>query len=504
MVALMAFFGMAFNYMLRTNINLTIVSMVKPDNETRNNSAAEVCGFDDDGGGDDGLEGEFEWDSFTQSLITSSFFWGYVWTQIPGGRIAELIGAKRVFGGALTVASLLTFVIPSSATNNAALLIAVRVLLGISEGATFPSTHALLSTWAPPKERSTLSTIIYAGSQAGTVVGYPLASALITSLGWESVFYVQGGLTLVWCLAWFLVVADSPRVDTRITDAEKDYILASIGDAKKKKPPPVPLKAALTSLPFWAILFSNMGNNWGFYTILTELPLYMNTMLLQDIKSNATLSALPYLGMWIFSLIISKVGDTLIQKNIMSTGAVRKTANTISQVGPGVCLLVITFVQCDRTTTVALFFVAVTLQGGIYTGFMVNHIDIAPNFAGTLFGITNAFATIPSWVGPMTTGALTKGQQTFEQWNKVFYISSAIFMANALFFLVFSSGEMQPWNQVPEPADETKEKQHKRDSVAKGGTLEKSGSISDSVSKIDVASFPSHSAAYDNKAFTHM
>ena len=51
------------------------------------------------------------------------------------------------------------------------------------------------------------------------------------------------------------------------------------------QPPPVPLKAALTSLPFWAILFSNMGNNWGFYIILTELPLYMKTMLLQDIKS---------------------------------------------------------------------------------------------------------------------------------------------------------------------------------------------------------------------------
>ena len=101
----------------------------------------------------------------------------------------------------MTAASLLTFIIPFSTRQNATPLIINRVLLGIAEvsihaeaplvgdpsttfryresvkkktrntlylsippqGATFPSTHALLSTWSPPKERSTLSTIIYAG-----------------------------------------------------------------------------------------------------------------------------------------------------------------------------------------------------------------------------------------------------------------------------------------------------------------------------------------------------
>lgn len=46
---------------------------------------------------------------------------------------------------------------------------------------------------------------------------------------------------------------------------------------------------------------------------------------------------------------------------------------------------------------------------------MVNHIDIAPNFAGTLFGITNALSTIPSWVAPMTVGALTNGRVRREE-----------------------------------------------------------------------------------------
>ena len=52
---------------------------------------------------------------------------------------------------------------------------------------------------------------------------------------------------------------------------------------------------------------------------------------------------------------------------------------------------------------------SVGLQGAIYSGWFSNHIDIGSNFAGTMFGITNAVSTIPSWVGPLTVGFITTG-----------------------------------------------------------------------------------------------
>ncbi|KAG0712044.1 putative inorganic phosphate cotransporter [Chionoecetes opilio] len=171
-----------------------------------------------------------------------------------------------------------------------------------------------------------------------------------------------------------------------------------------------------------------------------------------------------------------------------------------AQVGPAVCLLAITLVQCNRVATIALFFVAVTFQGGIYTGFMVNHIDIAPNFAGTLFGITNAFATIPSWVGPMTTGALTKGQpqhptpqpipKTLSNGTKSSTLPRSLH-SQRLFYLVFASGEVQPWNQVREPEKQDKER---RDTVAKSVT---------SNPAYDAYVVTPHATAYVNTAFHH-
>lgn len=49
-------------------------------------------------------------------------------------------------------------------------LIAMRIGEGIGGGVTFPATHVLLAHWAPPTERSTLSSISYAGTALGTVV----------------------------------------------------------------------------------------------------------------------------------------------------------------------------------------------------------------------------------------------------------------------------------------------------------------------------------------------
>ena len=57
----------------------------------------------------------------------------------------------------------------------------------------------------------------------------------------------------------------------------------------------------------------------------------------------------------------------------------------------------------------AVFFLTLTvgLNGLAIPGFAINHIDIAPRFAGVLMGITNTAATIPGFVGPQLAKALT-------------------------------------------------------------------------------------------------
>jgi ACS family sodium-dependent inorganic phosphate cotransporter len=37
----------------------------------------------------------------------------------------------------------------------------------------------------------------------------------------------------------------------------------------------LPWKAMLTSKPVWAIIIAHFAENWGFYTLLTGLPMFM-------------------------------------------------------------------------------------------------------------------------------------------------------------------------------------------------------------------------------------
>lgn len=50
--------------------------------------------------------------------------------------------------------------------------------------------------------------------------------------------------------------------------------------------------------------------------------------------------------------------------------------------------------------------IAVGLGAFAWSGFAVNHLDIAPQYASIIMGIGNTFATIPGIVSPLITGAL--------------------------------------------------------------------------------------------------
>lgn len=114
-----------------------------------------------------------------------------------------------------------------------------------------------------------------------------------------------------------------------------------------------------------------MAQNYGYEFLMTELPTYMRQILRFSIKENGILSAVPYLGMWISSLLLSMVADWFISTNKFSITTTRKILNTIGQIGPAVCLFFVSFTGCNRVLTVFLLTIGISMNGGIYSGFKV-------------------------------------------------------------------------------------------------------------------------------------
>lgn len=74
-----------------------------------------------------------QWSMDMESAIDSSFFWGYLVTQIPGGFLASMFPANRIFGAAIFCSACLNMLVPLSIYFNPIILIMVRILQGLVE-----------------------------------------------------------------------------------------------------------------------------------------------------------------------------------------------------------------------------------------------------------------------------------------------------------------------------------------------------------------------------------
>lgn len=253
---------------------------------------------------------------------------------------------------------------------------------------TFPAEHTMISKWAPPTERSTISSIIYAGTALGTVISMLMAGMLAAAFGWASIFYVMGGLSIIWMVLWIFLIQDTPSQQPLINQAERDFITASLAESSgghgKKI---IPWKAILTSKPFLGILIAHTCNNWGWYMLLIELPIYMNGVLKFEIKENAVYTATPFLTLWFFSIFISKTLDTLRARDVITTTTARKSATFIASFIPMTCMIALCYIGCNKMAAVFIAGIGVTSIGAMFSGFLSNHIDLAPNFAGEIFKV---------------------------------------------------------------------------------------------------------------------
>ncbi|XP_015604932.1 sialin isoform X2 [Cephus cinctus] len=429
-VAILAFMGFFTSYILRVNLSIAIVSMVANKSKVDENGTTYY-------------EQEFKWDSPLQGLILSSFFYGYICTQFAGGWLAARVGGKRVFGIGIGITAGFTVITPPIVRANVYLLVAVRIVEGICEGVTYPSVHAIWANWAPPLERSKLATIAFSGSFVGTVISMPVAGLMTEYLGWASVFYVFGAFGLCWLILWWIVVADKPEDDPYISEIELKYIKQSLGHSGPKEEVVYPWKKIFLSPPVWSIVAAHCSENWGFYTMLTQLPTYMSDVYNFRIDKTGFLSALPYLAMSIILLGSGQLADYLRTKEILTTTQVRKIFNC----GAFVCQTIFMTTAAFMTTaTGAIFFItmAVGLGGFAWSGFSVNHLDIAPQHASVLMGIGNTFATIPGIVSPLLTGYIVSSGSA-EDWRTVFFISSGVYLVGAIIYGFFASGERQSW-----------------------------------------------------------
>jgi ACS family sodium-dependent inorganic phosphate cotransporter len=380
------------------------------------------------------LARHFGYNSAAQGLVLSAVFWGYLWTQLVGGWMADRFGGHRVLAAGVAIWSLATFVTPLAAGAAFSALVAARVLLGLGEGVNFPSIHSLTARWTLPSERARVLSVNYSGMYVGTVAALSASPLIITSLGWPALFYISGALGAAWVVVWMYMAADRPETSSRIGAAELELIMSLRTAAPRAVR--VPWAAIAREKAVWAIVVAHFCSNFGFNILLLWLPTYLHHTFGVPLEQVGGYSIIPWIATFFTITFSGWLADALIARGL-SVGTVRKSMQTAAFAIGAISLLAVPAAG-SPAMAVALLTVAASANGIGTAAFGVNHLDVAPTYAGILMGISNTIATIPGIIGVAATGLIVQATRSF---SAVFILIAAVYGLGMFFYLRWASGE---------------------------------------------------------------
>ncbi|GAB0086051.1 sialin [Sergentomyia squamirostris] len=426
-IGLMLFLGCFITYMIRVNMSINILAMVVPDYGAR-----------------------YPWNAKQEGLLLGAYFWGYLFTSIPGAYLAERFGPRIVTAIVFIGLTVITALSPLAATGGFATMYAARFITGILSGPLYPCFHNLISRWAPPDEKGKYVASLQGGT-LGTIFTWQMIGFLVEVVGWPwGGFYIPAIITIVGTVIWLYLTADRPDTHPRITSEERTYIENSLGDTVTNEKRVPPYLKVFRSVPFLSLMVLHYGNLWGLYFLLTATPKFMSEILGFNMGSTGVLSSLPHLARMLFSFVFGTIGDFIKRHEWMRITVMRKSFCLFSHIIPGLFLIGLCFVH-EPYTCVALISLSLGFNGASVLTNLANSQDLAPNFAGTLYGIMNAIGTTTGFLTPLLVAHFTQYENTFENWRYVFMIGAGAYIGPALLFFFFGSGQVQPWNALEKP-----------------------------------------------------
>ncbi|XP_021289480.1 probable anion transporter 3, chloroplastic [Herrania umbratica] len=382
------------------------------------------------------LADKLNWSNSFLGVVQSSFLWGYIFSSAIGGALVDKYGGKKVLAWGVALWSLATLLTPWAANHSTIALLAIRAFFGLAEGVALPSMSTLLSRWFPGDERASAVGVSMAGFHLGNVVGLLLTPILLSSIGISGPFILFSSLGLLWLSSWVYKVTSDPRESPFVSKSELRLIQTGKIDPPVSTGESPPISLILSKLPTWAIIFANVTNNWGYFVLLSWMPVYFRTVFNVNLKQAAWFSAVPWGTMAVSGYIAGAVSDSLIKAGYSIT-LVRKIMQSIGFIGPGVSLLCLNFA---KSPAVAALFITIALSFSSFSqaGFLLNMQDIAPQYAGFVHGIANSAGTLAAIISTIGTGYFVQWLGSFQAFLSV---TAGLYFITTIFWNLFATGE---------------------------------------------------------------
>ena len=352
----------------------------------------------------------------TSSLLSSLFFLGYFFFQIPGTLYAANKSAKKLifwslilWGGLATATGLI---------SNVNILIVIRFALGVVESAVMPAMLIFLSRWFTKAERSRANTFLILGNPV-TILWMSIVSGyLIKSAGWRWMFVVEGIPAVVWAFFWWKMVDDKPANAKWLNSEEKATLEAQLQLEQQGIKPMRNYREAFKSKTVILLCLQYALWSIGVYGFVMWLPSIINAAPNSNIVITGWLTAVPFLLAAIAMLAASYFSDKLLTRKIfvwpfLLIGAIAFYGSYLAGSG-------------NFWVSFALLVIAGGAMYAPYGPFFAAITEALPkNVTAGAIALINSFGALGSFAGSYLVGYLNGSTGGFS--------ASYIFMSGSLF-----------------------------------------------------------------------
>jgi MFS family permease len=264
-----------------------------------------------------------------------------------------------------------------------AILLAMRLMLGIGESVAFPSCSKILAAHLPEYRRGFANGVLMCALRCGNAVGTLGAGVLMVMYGWRPVFIGIGLISLLWLPAWIRWMPRSkPALHGSVIRT------ASVVDIVQQR-------------SFWGACLGHFSANYLLYFMVTWLPFYLVHERHLSMQNMVKTASVYYLVDAVSAITTGWVSDFCIRKGYTPT-LVRKMVMAI-----GSAIAAIATAACAATSHTYLpWLMAVGIGCGMASSgiFAFSQTLAGPQAAGRWTGLQNGFANLAGVVAPALTG----------------------------------------------------------------------------------------------------
>jgi sugar phosphate permease len=331
-------------------------------------------------------------------LALSAFGVCYSFLQIVNGYIGDRFGPRRVLCGLGALWGIGT-VLTGFATGLST-LIGARVLVGLGEAGTIPTSTRAMANWLPAERRGMGQGMTHSAARLAAAATPPIVVALLPFLGWRGAFIALGLLSIAWTIVWWFAFRDDPRDHAGVSAAEIAVLPEYRSGVAVKDVPWGRLIPRI--MPTVLVFFCHA---WTLWLFLTWLPTFLIHHTGIDLKHSAVFTSLIFAAGMVGDTVGGIVTDYLYRRTGDLNAARRNTV--VMGFLVSLTFMAMVFVTKQQGVIVgclaiSLFFLEMT-EGPVWAVPM----DVAPRYAGVAGGFISTAAGLGALCSPAAFGYIT-------------------------------------------------------------------------------------------------